>query len=402
MAEPSLQQDNESGEVPPSAVWPRLRSQLQRLTLFDRAIIVAALIAIAISVVVPPWVYTLQRPGLSQATESAGYHLLFAPPAAREPKQPEEPEPYYGTARRRVVDYEREYDTYLIEYEAWRNTQSGVRIDAFRLFLQFAGIIATAIVVAFLNRLRSYFSGKKAESRDAEALTSDNLLPAKSSDAGIDFQEVNEADEFEPAPPPVVRLVAASPQIQHDEPTPPPVQSSAASKAHAEPTKESQSAPAGIGGWLIIPAIQVICWPVGSIVAFGRELYLLILIGAEIESKFPGSIQMTVTLLIAIAILVPFQLFAAVAFFQPWRLVPKLMIAYYAIQAGVNVFFWSWSLVVHGPDGKSFAHLMVVLAICAILIPYFMLSRRVEATFTEDEANWSQAIRRFWAWRIWD
>src|SRR5262249_40476623 len=76
-------------------------------------VIYAGALALAISLLFPPWVYTFQTPGMGQVRVPAGYALLFAPPLPR-------------------------YD----------NGRDGVELDAWRLLVQ-TGLILVVGAVAW-------------------------------------------------------------------------------------------------------------------------------------------------------------------------------------------------------------------------------------------------------------
>lgn len=136
---------------------------------------------------------------------------------------------------------------------------------------------------------------------------------------------------------------------------------------------EADSKLVGIGGWLILPAIHVVAAPVltiySSLTALTRNL------------EIPRLQPLTVGAAIIDAPFVLFALIAAVAFFSRKRVAPKLMIAMYAIgvlSTAVGEVFVVYSLNVEA----QFGAILRTGIVAAIWIPYFLVSKRVKATFT--------------------
>jgi hypothetical protein len=134
-------------------------------------------------------------------------------------------------------------------------------------------------------------------------------------------------------------------------------------------------APRGIGGWLILPAIGLVCGPVYR--AFG--IVLLQLVGQSLSKEGELQAAFTVVTILSSGMLV-FQVFVAITFFRCLRFVPGLMIALYVALVLENFigFFVLYSATREYPDPKD---LLASVLAAAIWIPYFLLSRRVKATF---------------------
>jgi hypothetical protein len=139
-------------------------------------------------------------------------------------------------------------------------------------------------------------------------------------------------------------------------------------------------APAGIGGWLILPAISLVLGPLGALYALSQL--------APILSQFtPGSIEYTIILFEAVSqgTIGAFAIFCAYQFFSLSRLTPGLMIALYA---AFGAFAVVNGLIRAMADGvrlfDTVAGESVIGALLAALtwIPYFTVSVRVRNTFT--------------------
>jgi uncharacterized protein DUF2569 len=150
----------------------------------------------------------------------------------------------------------------------------------------------------------------------------------------------------------------------------------------------------GIGGWLILVTIGLVVSPI-RIATILFSTYVPIFTG-ETWSLLttPGSAAYNwawkpillfelfgnlIFLLLAVALLV--------LLFNHKRIFPMMMIGYYvanllfvgldfAIASGISV-------VASQADAGSIAELIKSIAVCAIWVPYFLISERVKQTFTE-------------------
>lgn len=141
--------------------------------------------------------------------------------------------------------------------------------------------------------------------------------------------------------------------------------------------------PRGIGGWLILPAIGLVLGPLVHVISI--LISMAALAGpdmAAIEAKFPGIRLAILGEIAATVVLLLFQLFTAVMFFMKKAMAPKLMIALYALNLFLAVIFAMWTTSVLGklePDTAKDTTRAIIVA--CIWIPYFLVSRRVKATF---------------------
>ncbi len=140
-----------------------------------------------------------------------------------------------------------------------------------------------------------------------------------------------------------------------------------------EPTKHL----AGIGGWLIFPAIGLILNTVGLILGIGF-----------LVSEFTSWSQMGLGFLWGIemadlVISTVFVLWAAILFFNKKRGAPKAyicMMVYFVLSSGMIVYFeTSWQQ--HEMAEESIRMVFRTLVSSAVWIPYFLASKRVKATF---------------------
>ena len=139
------------------------------------------------------------------------------------------------------------------------------------------------------------------------------------------------------------------------------------------------SEPAGIGGWLILPAIGIVVAPVQF--ALNVLDYF-----PKFELLEPGTLLHTMT---AVEILawIAFAILAAttaVQFFTRKRNAPKL---YRALLVGQLLFvvaaYWAAAILFDAPmfDVDAGFAIAMLLAACVIWIPYFLYSARVRNTF---------------------
>lgn len=146
----------------------------------------------------------------------------------------------------------------------------------------------------------------------------------------------------------------------------------------AEATIEA-SEPAGIGGWLILPAIGIVVAPF----QFAKNVLDYF---PRVELLAPGTLLHTMTM-IEIVAWIGFALLAAttaVQFFTRRRSAPRL---YRALLLGQLLFvlaaYWVAAILFDAPvfDVDTAIALAMLLAACAIWIPYFLYSARVRNTF---------------------
>jgi hypothetical protein len=135
--------------------------------------------------------------------------------------------------------------------------------------------------------------------------------------------------------------------------------------------------PAGIGGWLILPASGLILGPIMNAVAISQDVSLL---GqADVVNRPDWRLVLVAEIVLDLAFLA-FLLYAAVVFFQRKRSAPPLMIALYL--SGVAVMGIDSAMLVSVLDLRpEFGAVARPVLTACIWVPYFLVSRRVKATF---------------------
>ncbi len=141
----------------------------------------------------------------------------------------------------------------------------------------------------------------------------------------------------------------------------------------------SASGPSGIGGWLILPAIGIVVAPV----QFAMNIMDYF---PRFELLQPGTLLHTMTM-VEILAWIGFAILAtttAVQFFTRRKNAPKL---YRALLVGQLLFvvaaYWAAAILFDAPlfDVDAGFAIGMLLAACAIWIPYFLYSARVRNTF---------------------
>jgi hypothetical protein len=139
------------------------------------------------------------------------------------------------------------------------------------------------------------------------------------------------------------------------------------------------SEPTGIGGWLILPAIGIVVAPF----QFAKNVFDYF---PTVELLAPGTLLHTMTM-VEILAWIGFAILAAataVAFFTRHRNAPRL---YRALLLGQLLFvlgaYWVAAILFDAPvfDVDAGIAIAMLLAACAIWIPYFLYSVRVRNTF---------------------
>lgn len=140
--------------------------------------------------------------------------------------------------------------------------------------------------------------------------------------------------------------------------------------------REQEAVPTGIGGWLVLPALNVVAQP---LLAFAFAAFLFWAENAR-RSPYDGVLGLPVeraSLVPAAVFLVLYGVFGAVVavfFFGRRKAAPSLYIAMVLINVGVAVMGTS------SAANDSDAVIRAAIG-AAIWIPYFLLSKRVKATF---------------------
>jgi uncharacterized membrane protein len=152
----------------------------------------------------------------------------------------------------------------------------------------------------------------------------------------------------------------------------------------AAPTQATVAAPAdprlvGIRGWLILPAIGLV---LGSIIGFFALFASLGMFKELSRGGYGGLIAFE---LICSFGLLAFHIYTAVQFFLKKRAVPKLMIAYYCVALAISLL---QVVVAIGAGTPAYAvgtarQLVSQVVGAAVWVPYFLVSKRVKATFVK-------------------
>ena len=151
--------------------------------------------------------------------------------------------------------------------------------------------------------------------------------------------------------------------------------------------------PKGIGGWLILPLIHL----VGTVVLTGINLVtalqywdglLLLATGQADPSVQWMALPMLASLAFGVAV-IAFALYLLIQFFQKKRAVPRLMIWFYVlvlattlVDSGVILAYEEFQ---ESPSDveQSIKDIGRSIVAAVIWIPYFLVSKRVKATFVE-------------------
>ena len=153
--------------------------------------------------------------------------------------------------------------------------------------------------------------------------------------------------------------------------------------------------PQGIGGWLIIPAIELtvgtflrVCYFyllgfVTNVAFFLRPPRLY-----QMEEQYPGYISALGCQMVFDAVLIVFQVFVATSFFHQKRSLPRVIIILLVAGLAVSAFQTMWIAVkvTQLPAGEL--HTLLVFNCMAagkavVWIPYFLRSKRVKGTFVK-------------------
>lgn len=125
---------------------------------------------------------------------------------------------------------------------------------------------------------------------------------------------------------------------------------------------------AGIGGWLILPAIHIVVAPLGA-------LMLLVVALQALTSERSSPSAAVMQLIIGAAYLI-YTVFTAVQFFGKTRRAVPMMLGFYVLNIVVNVVTGAMA------EEQSAAGLGRGLGTSVIWMAYFLRSQRVERTFT--------------------
>jgi hypothetical protein len=154
----------------------------------------------------------------------------------------------------------------------------------------------------------------------------------------------------------------------------------------------------GIGGWLILPMLGLIITPIRMVFQFTRDLLpalnsetwgALTTPGANAyHSLWAPLILFEVITNIAIF---GFTIWLLILFLKKSKRVPKLFVAWLLLLAAVQIIDQLLAnqipLVASQHDPESLKDLTRSIVGAAIWVPYFLASKRVKNTFTEESPN---------------
>ncbi len=160
------------------------------------------------------------------------------------------------------------------------------------------------------------------------------------------------------------------------------------------PVAGQKPEPRGIGGWLILPIIGLIITSVYGIFTFIRDLLPVFKEGLWPALTTPGSAAyhplwapaLIFELVMGVA-LIALPIVLLMIMKNKSRRLPKLMVAWYVgvlLAQIIDVVLLSQiPAVANQPDGGDFKDLARAAVVCAIWVPYFLISKRVKNTFVE-------------------
>jgi hypothetical protein len=134
---------------------------------------------------------------------------------------------------------------------------------------------------------------------------------------------------------------------------------------------------AGIGGWLILPAIGLVLGLISTVWAVGQDFLLF---GSRIAT-YPGVYSALIGETVLNCGYLLFLGYVAFAFFSHKRTAPTLMIALYLASLLVSILDCLIVASVMEPSPQAVSKPVRAAMVAAVWIPYFLRSRRVEATF---------------------
>lgn len=148
--------------------------------------------------------------------------------------------------------------------------------------------------------------------------------------------------------------------------------------------------PKGLGGWLILPIIHLI----GSIGLTSYNLFGVVenwegfvaLLTGQVDPSYASLVWVVRFSLVSSVAIVAFALYLLVLLFQKKRALPRLMVWFYAVLLAVTLI--ESGMVLQNPQQWTMADLSEARSalgktvfIAVIWIPYFLRSKRVQATF---------------------
>ena len=159
---------------------------------------------------------------------------------------------------------------------------------------------------------------------------------------------------------------------------------------YATPARATEHA--GIGGWLILPLIGLFVRPLIILAALANLLPLFTNPAAWARLTVPGNAAyhplwkpLLLFELLANGLFIAFDVILLVLFFQKRRVVPALMIAFMLTTLVFliidHVLAQQIPFVARRSSPEGTMQIVRALAVCAVWVPYFLVSKRVKATF---------------------
>lgn len=136
----------------------------------------------------------------------------------------------------------------------------------------------------------------------------------------------------------------------------------------------------GIGGWLILPAIGLVVAPI--LFLHGISVDLRLLAGSQYQSALisrPGLAGVLLYEALNNSVLLLSAIYLNILFYRRKRAFPALMMIYLASQFVLGL--GDHLLVLHLGLPTEWTQVIRGFVQCAVWIPYFLNSRRVEFTF---------------------
>lgn len=138
--------------------------------------------------------------------------------------------------------------------------------------------------------------------------------------------------------------------------------------------------PAGIGGWLLLPALQLVVTPLNLVATFINDLTAL---SENTDFVAPVVIEAVLSLL-----LLGYSVVTGIHFFGRRRRAVPLMLGFYAatwVYSVLDALLGDWVAALaatEGAAGGNGAHVLRGGGFAVVWFAYFLQSKRVKATFT--------------------
>jgi len=147
-----------------------------------------------------------------------------------------------------------------------------------------------------------------------------------------------------------------------------------------------------IRGWLILPAIGLIVTPLRGLFFLGKNFLPIFTTKAWSALTTPGTeayhplwAPVLIFELVGNIALIVFSVIVAVFFFQKRRIVPKIVIALFLANLIFVAVDYPFSRLIPAvasqKDMESMKELARALLACVVWVPYFLVAKRVKATF---------------------